>query len=458
MSATPFTRRKFLISTAAAASSAWFLAACSGGEPDTPAAAPQSPQLIPQSDIDAAMNTETTLTFWTWVPDIEKEVKLFTTKYPKIKVNVTNVGQGTPHYQKLRSTIQSGQGAPDVAQVEFQYINSFTLGEGDLLDLTPYAPATLKDSYPGWVWSQVFTNGGLWGIPQDTGPMGLLYREDLLQQAGLEAPKTYDDFAAAAQTYHSKNPKSFLVNVAPNQAGQMVAYLWQAGVRPFSFDGQQTVKVDLASEQAKSVVKFWGDLVTNGTASSDPDFNDSWYQGLANGKWATLPIAAWGPVFLQGTAGKTSGKWRAAELPQWDASTLVSSNWGGSTDAVLKLSKNQIAASQLALFINTDKESALKMANEQFLFPALNEILEDPDFLNQEFKFYGGQKVNEKFAQISETVGTDFQWLPFMDFVYTNFDETLGKAFADKTDAVAGLQAWQDGCAKYAKDQGFTVA
>jgi multiple sugar transport system substrate-binding protein len=328
MSATPFTRRKFLISTAAAASSAWFLAACSGGEPDTPAAAPQSPSLVPQSDIDAAMDTATTLTFWTWVPDIQNEVKLFTTKYPKIKVNVTNVGQGSPHYQKLRSTIKAGQGAPDVAQVEFQYINSFTLGEGDLLDLTPYAPATLKDSYPGWVWSQVNTNGGLWGIPQDTGPMGLLYREDLLQQAGLEAPKTYDDFASAAQTYRSKNPKSYLVNVAPNQAGQLIAYLWQAGVRPFSFDGQQTVKVDLASEQAKSVVKFWGDLVTSGSASSDPDFNDSWYQGLANGKWATLPIAAWGPVFLQGTAGKTSGKWRAADLPQWDPSKVVSSNWG----------------------------------------------------------------------------------------------------------------------------------
>jgi multiple sugar transport system substrate-binding protein len=458
MSATQFTRRKFLISTAAAASSAWLLAACSGGEPEAPAAAPASPQQIPQSDIDAAMNTETTLNFWTWVPDIENEVKLFTTKYPKIKVNVTNVGQGAPHYQKLRSTIQSGQGAPDVAQVEFQFINSFTLGEGDLLDLTPYAPATLKDSYPGWVWSQVFTNGGLWGIPQDTGPMGQLYREDLLQQAGLEAPKTYDDFAAAAEAYHSKNPKSYLVNVAPNQAGQFVSFLWQAGVRPFSFDGQQTVKVDLASEQAKTIAKYWGDLVTSGAATNETDFTDSWYQGLANGKWATLLIAAWGPVFLQGTAGKTSGKWRAADLPQWDAANLVSSNWGGSTDAVLKLSKNQIAASQLALFINTDKESALKMANEQFLFPALNEILTDPSFLNEEFKFYGGQKVNEKFAQISETVGTDFQWLPFMDFVYTNFAETLGKAFADKTDAVAGLQAWQDACAKFAKDQGFTVS
>ena len=457
MSATPFTRRKFLISTAAAASSAWFLAACSSNEGSAPAAAP-SASTVPQSEIDKALDTETTLTFWTWVPDITNEVKLFTTKYPKMKVNVVNVGQGAPHYQKLRTAIQSGQGAPDVAQVEFQFINSFTLGDGSLLDLTPYAPAALKDNYPDWVWSQVNTNGGLWGIPQDTGRLGLLYREDLLSAAGIEAPKTYDDFAAAAATYHSKNPKSYLVNVAPNQPGQIIAYLWQAGVRPFSFDGKQTVNVDLASDQAKTVVKFWGDLVTSGGASNDADFNDSWYQGLNNGKWATLPIAAWGPVFLAGAAAKTSGKWRAADLPQWDASKAVSSNWGGSTDAVLKLSKNQIAASQLALFINTDKQSALNFATKQYLFPAMKQILTDPAFVDQKSEFYGGQKVNEKFAQISATVSPDFAWLPFMDYVYTNFNETLGKAFADKTDAVAGLQAWQDASAKYAKDQGFTVA
>ena len=451
-----FTRRKFLISSAAAASSAWLLAACGGGGDDSPQAQ-SSASTIPQADIDKALDTPTTLTFWTWVPDIANEVKLFTTKYPKIEVKTVNVGQGAPHYQKLRTAIQSGQGAPDVAQVEFQFINSFTLGEGSLLDLTPFAPATLKDSYADWIWSQVNTNGGLWGIPQDTGPMGLLYREDLLSAADIEVPKTYDEFAAAAETYHATNSKSYLVNVAPNQPGQIVAYLWQAGVRPFAFDGKQTVKIDLASDEAKKVIKFWGDLVTSDGASNDADFNDAWYQGLNSGKWASLPIAAWGPVFLQGAAAKTSGKWRAADLPQWDASTVASSNWGGSTDAVLKLSKNQIAASQLALFINTNKESALQFATEQFLFPAMNEILTDPSFVDQESEFYGGQKVNEKFAQISETVSPDFQWLPFMDYVYTNFNETLGKAFADKTDAVAGLQAWQDASVKYAKDQGFTV-
>ena len=246
--------------------------------------------------------------------------------------------------------------------------------------------------------------------------------------------------------------------MAPNQPGQIVAYLWQAGVRPFSFDGKKTVKVDLASEEAKKVAKYWGDLVTRAprrTTRTSPTPGTRAWRTASSPRW---PIAAWGPMFLQGTAAKTSGKWRAADLPQWDASKTVSGNWGGSTDAVLKISQNPIAASQLALFINTEQESALMLANEQFLFPALNAILTDPSFADQESKFYGGQKVNEKFAQISETVSTDFQWLPFMDYVYTNFNETLGKAFADKTDAVAGLQAWQDACAKYAKDQGFTVS
>lgn len=451
-------RRSLILGTAAAATSSWLLAGCSSD--DGSGSAPQaSASQIPQSEIDAALDTETTLTFWTWVPDITNQVKMFTDTYPKITVKTVNVGQGAPHYQKLRTAIQSGQGAPDVAQMEFQFIPSFTLGEsGALLDLSPYAPADIQSFYPEWVWGQVKVNNGLWGVPQDTGPMGLLYRDDLLSDADLEAPKTYDDFAAAAASYRSKNPKSYLVNVAPNQPGQMVAYLWQAGARPFGFDGQETVTIDLASEQAKTVIKFWGDLVTSGGASNDPDFNDSWYQGLANGKWASLPIAAWGPVFLQGTAGKTSGKWRAADLPQWDAGQVVSSNWGGSTDAVLKSSQNPIAASQLALWINTNKESTLRFANEQFLFPAMNDVLTDPSFTGQESEFYGGQKVNEKFAQISETVSTDFGWLPFMDFVYSNFNETLGKAFADKTDAVVGLQAWQDGCVAYAKDQGFTVA
>jgi multiple sugar transport system substrate-binding protein len=288
--------------------------------------------------------------------------------------------------------------------------------------------------------------------------MGLLYRDDLLKAAGVEVPKTWPDFGTAAEKYHAANPKSYLANLAPNDPGQFVSFLWQIGARPFGYDGTKTVKVDLASAEAKKVAQFWSDLVAKDVVSVDADFNSSWYQGFSNGKYGSWPAAAWGPVFLQGSAKSTSGKWRAADLPQWDATTPASGNWGGSTDAVLKISKNPIPAAQLALFINTNRESALKLATEQFLFPPSTDILKDPAFADQEAPFYSGQKVNAKFAEIAATVTPDFAWLPFMDFVYSNFNDTLGKAMADKSDLVAGLQKWQDGVAGYAKAQGFTVS
>ena len=106
---------------------------------------------ISQEEIDEALSTPTELTFWTWVPDIQNEVDLFEEAYPAISVTVENVGQGADHYQQLRTVLLSGEGAPDVAQMEFQFISSFLVTES-LLDLTPYGAADLEGDYVPWVW------------------------------------------------------------------------------------------------------------------------------------------------------------------------------------------------------------------------------------------------------------------------------------------------------------------
>jgi multiple sugar transport system substrate-binding protein len=191
--------------------------------------------------------------------------------------------------------------------------------------------------------------------------------------------------------------------------------------------------------------------------SVDPDFNDQWYQGLASGKYAGWITAAWGPIFLQGTAADTSGKWRAATIPQWKAGDDVSGNWGGSSDAVLKTTKNPIAAYELAKWINNDKSSTMEFATKQFLFPPANNVLTASAFLDQKSAFYGGQTVNKTFAEISKTVDTKFEWLPYMDYAYSSFNDTVGKAIADKGDLSAGLDAWQKSLVSYGKQQGFTV-
>ncbi|MBT2225108.1 ABC transporter substrate-binding protein [Nonomuraea sp. NEAU-A123] len=430
------------------------LSACAGSPTTTTTPAAQN---AGQADIDKAMTTPTELTFWTWVPQIEKEVALFQKKYPAIKVKVVNAGQGEPQYTKLRTALKAGSGAPDVVQIEFQYIPTFTI-TGSLLDLRPYGAAALKDKFVDWTWSQVTGDGGeVWAIPQDSGPMGMLYRKDIFDKHGIAVPKTWDEFAAAARKLHAADPGVYLTNLASNQNAVWTGLLWQAGAKPFGTPARDRVTINLNDEHSQKLATYWGGLVKEGVVSTDADFTDQWYQSLNRGKYATWLTAAWAPTFLTTSAKATSGKWRAAPLPQWQAGQQASGNWGGSTSAVTKGTKNPIAAAKFAEFLNTDPESTKMMATQQFLFPPTKALLADPEFVGQKPEFYGGQAVNKEFAAISGTVSTDFQWPPFLDQVVSDWDETVGKALGDKGDVTAALGQWQSRTTTYATNQGFKV-
>lgn len=411
---------------------------------------------VTAAEISKAMNTKTTLTFWTWVPNISDEVALFEKKYPKITVKVENVGQGLPHYTKLRTAIKSGNGAPDVAQMEYQYLSSFEVTKG-LADLTPYGAASTKSNYPSWIWAQITAGNAVYAVPQDSGPMGDLYRSDIFQKAGItSAPTTYDEYSADAAKIKSATG-AYISDLASNDPAQMVGLLWQAGVNPFGYDGKKTVSIDVNSAGAKKVYSYWQGLIQKGEVATDPDFTNDWYQGFTSGKYAGWLTAAWAPVFLQGTIKSTAGKWTAATLPQWNAGDNVSGNWGGSTDVVLASSKHQIAAYEFAKFLNSDSESALDLTSKQSLFPTTESTLKDPAFSGASSDFFGGQKVNALFSKISNTVDTKFEWLPFTDYAYTAYNNTVGKALANKGDLSAAADTWQQQLVDYAKQQGFTV-
>ncbi|WP_245861245.1 ABC transporter substrate-binding protein [Compostimonas suwonensis] len=436
---------------AIAAASALLLSGCASG---SSADSSSTPTTVSQAEIDKAMETPTTLTFWSWVP-IQPEIDLFEAKYPNITVNLVNVGNGDAEFDKIRTALKAGTGAPDVAQMGYQDMPSFRVTDS-LLDLTPYGAADLADQYVPWVWNQVSSDSGVFGIPQDSGPMGLLYRSDIYAQAGVTPPTSYDEYTAAAQTIKEKTG-SYISNFPSGEPGTILSLLWQAGVKPFTYDGGQNVKIDLTSPEATEVVDYWNNLVKNDLVSVDAEWTDQWYQGLAQGKYASWLTAAWAPLFLEGTAPDTAGNWTATTLPQWKDGDNVSANLGGSANVVLKSTENPIAAYEFAKWINNDPSSTIMLANDQSLFPTTNATLEDPAFVDTTSDFFGGQKVNQLFAEISPTVDTDFDWLPFMSFVGSSFTDTLGKAIADRTDLETGVAAWQQELVDYATQQGFTV-
>ncbi|CAM5264529.1 Sugar ABC transporter substrate-binding protein OS=Streptomyces aurantiogriseus OX=66870 GN=GCM10010251_84830 PE=4 SV=1 [Streptomyces aurantiogriseus] len=278
-SASPMSRRLFLTTTGALSLGA-ALTACGGGDSGGSSG---SAKPVSQADIDKAMKTPTELTFWTWVPNIAKEVALFEKRYPAIKVKVVNAGQGTPQYTKLRTALKAGSGAPDMVQIEYQAIPTFTI-TNSLLDLRPYGASALQDRFVDWTWGQVSGgNGEVWAIPQDTGPMGMLYRQDIFDKHGIEVPRTWDEFAAAARKLHKADPDVYLTNLAANQVAAWHGLLWQAGAEPYVTSGKSDITISVDDAVSQKLGAYWGGLAKEGVIGVEPDFTDSWYAALNRG-------------------------------------------------------------------------------------------------------------------------------------------------------------------------------
>jgi multiple sugar transport system substrate-binding protein len=144
-------------------------------------------------------------------------------------------------------------------------------------------------------------------------------------------------------------------------------------------------------------------------------------------------------------------------MPQWTAGGNDHGDWGGSTFSVTDQTKHPKEAAQVAMeLFGTDQDAWRIGIDKAFLFPTVNPILHWDYFLNKEYEFFGGQKVNEIFVPTSDAL-TKFDWSPFQDYAYVTLTEVLGGALKGQTSWPAALDALQQKVTSYAQQQGFTV-
>ncbi|GAA5019905.1 ABC transporter substrate-binding protein [Actinopolymorpha pittospori] len=445
-------RRRFAAGIAAVAVAALPLAACGSSTEDAPNAKPSA--VATQADIDAALQKETTLTFWAWGPQYADVVKAFEKAYPKVHVKLQNNGSNNTEYTKLQNVITAGSGIPDVAQLEYTALPQFAFGKS-LVDLNAYGVASMKDKYSPSIWSEVNVSGGLFGLPQDGGPLAMFYRQDVFDKYDLKVPTTWDEYIATAKKLRAADPKKYMAPDA-GEAGLTNALIWQAGGKPYSADGEK-VTVNLADEGSLKWAKTWDQLIKQGLIdTSSPSFSPEWSQGLADGKYATWITGAWGAGTLQNRIPQAKGLWRVAPVPQYEAGGKASGAQGGSASSVLTASKNKLAAIGFVQWMSAN-EDANKIWVDEGGFPSTTNMLGGDEWLNRKVDYFGGQQINTIFAESTENVSPGWQFLPYEVYADSVFSDNVGPAYTKKSDLAAGLKQWQEQIVSYGNQQGFSV-
>lgn len=420
-------------------------AACGSSGGGTPAAA---------STADA-LNTPVTLTFWSWAPAAAPTVKLFEQAHPNVKINLVNAGQSATEYTKLATAMKSGSGAPDVAQIEYYALPQFVLGK-DVADLTPYGAASLQSQYTKSAWAQVAIDGGIFGYPQDTGPLVMFYRTDVFKQLGLNPPATWADYQADAAKIHQADPTKYIGSIDPADAGGMNSLLWQAGGTPFQTTNSTTVTTNLSSDAANKVTTLWTSLVQQKQVNVTAGWTADWWKAMGAGTYATWIAGAWAPGVIASTIPQSESDWAAAPVPQWTAGANVSAENGGSSVAVMSNSAHKAAAAAFAQWLDTDP-TATQALTANGLFPATTAVLNSDAFQNASIAALGGQQANKVFADSSSHVAAGWQYLPFQVYANSVYGDTVGHAETAGTSLADALTAWKAQIDTYAGQEGFTV-
>ena len=399
----------------------------------------------------AAAGGKADLTFWSWVPNMDKVVDAWNASHPDIHVTYSKQAGGDSEAQKVLTAARAHQ-MPDVIQAEYQEIPTM-VSNNVLADIAAQANPVKGKFAPG-IWNQVtLGSDAVYGVPQDSAPMLFFYRKSLFAKYGFTVPKTWDDYAKLAAEVRQKAPNSYLGNFPSVDPGEFGGLAQQAGAKWWSASGDSWT-VGLNDAATKKVAGFWDGLLKAGQLDPENAWTPAWNKAMDDGTILSWTAGVWGPGTLSGVAADTKDDWGVAPLPQWDASANATGNWGGSSMAVTTDSKHKDAAAQFVVWMNTDKAALDLLVGQGGIYPADSDAqasISAPTFLPSVTDF----AATAKAAAAATATAT---WGPDVSTAYSAYNDLVGKAVTNKTALTDAFDAIQKTVVDDMKKNGFTVS
>ncbi|HZB48937.1 MAG TPA: ABC transporter substrate-binding protein [Mycobacteriales bacterium] len=331
--------------------------------------------------------------------DLYKE---FQASHPNVKIVERGTGSDLSNYTPaLTKNLAAGSGAGDVVALEEGIMIQFKEQAQNFADLGEYGGNDDRGNFLPWKFEGGQASDGkkLIGLGTDVGSMGMCYRRDLFQKAGLPVDreavaKLWPDWASyvnVGNQFKGKNTGAKWFDAASNTYNTILVQT--AGKSPgytyFDRDNNLVVESNPAIKQAYD--QMLG-MIGQGLSAGYKSFSDQWNAGFKQGTFATIACPAWMLGYIQGQAGEANkGKWDVTSAPG------EGGNWGGSWLAVPKQSKHPKEAAELVRFLTSPKGqiAAFKKVNN---LPSSPVALDDPATKAFKNAYFNNAPVGEIFG------------------------------------------------------------
>jgi multiple sugar transport system substrate-binding protein len=239
---------------------------------------------------------------------LEATLASFSEKYPNIEVDYEPIPEG--YVDQMTAQFGAGE-PPDLFYVQAEFANAW-IEDGLLEPLEPYFAGNPEfDTGPFFdpLLEAFQFEGQTYGLPKDASPLALFTNPDMLSEAGVEVPTTWEELEAAAEALTTDDVAGLCVGAELPRVG---AFIYQAGGSIYNED---KTELTITEPEAVEGIDFYLGLHESGSLRTPADIGAGWCgEAYGNGQAAMTMEGNWLIPALENDFPDTP--FEIAELPQ----------------------------------------------------------------------------------------------------------------------------------------------
>lgn len=456
-------KKKVLAALLCAAMTGTMLAGCGGGGSDeetsgdaaaeeTAEGEAEEGEAEPEAVTTVGPDSGTKMEMWSFVSQhndfYAKMLEKWNEANPdrQIQITFTTYPFGDMH-NKLMMSLQTGEGAPDLCDIERGQFPNFLQGEVQLYALNdalePYTADLVQSRLD--IYSK---DGNYYGAPTHVGATVMYYNDELLSQYGIDYKtiKTWDDYTAAAEKLkEATNGEVKMTEIDTGGTDWMWLSMAEHGEDQVDEDGLAVV-TDGMAEMLK-LQKEWLDNDLAMICPAGQVDTEEGKQAIMDQQFASFPKALWYMSRFVSDMPDETGKWAIAPCPVFEEGQPRSVGIGGTGTVVTNQSEDPELAADFIAYAKCSYDGCLGIWQDLGFDVCNTSIWKDTavtqDASNQYIAFFRTNpfdvlnEIEDEIAAITVNENT------FILGDYLNVT-TFNSIFEDGMDVDEALQECQD--------------